>query len=143
MPKKIRNRRVRGPPCESCGFAGCRSSRTFACFMRSWRRALDEHGFGRAISHTGDIRRSGLPILFAPISKTYDVTYGPKWAVAYSASLCAQKVKPAERYERIRAAAAKRPEPLVPPELLERIDMLKAFAILSGWKYERGTWETS
>jgi hypothetical protein len=133
----------KGPPCPECGKVGCKSLDTFACWVRCHKRALDEHGYARCGSNTVMFRKAGVPLLLAPQPKGNEVWYGPGWAVRKLADLRKQATAIERRLYGLHVEQALRADPRYTPPpaaMLDRLDALRAFAILRGWRLTSGTW---
>lgn len=133
----------KGPPCPECGKVGCKSLDTFACWVRCCKRVLDEHGYARCGSNTVMLRKAGIHMLLAPQPAGNEVWYGPRWAVARLAEIRAQATAATRRLYGSHVEHALRADPrYAPPQaaMLDRLEALRAFAILRGWRFAHGSW---
>jgi hypothetical protein len=104
---------------------------------------MRDHDYARAREHGRTLRAAGLTLLVAPEPGGHEVNYAPAWAVLFLGTL-RQEAKANGRglvTKNVVAALHRdyRYGP-PPPELLVRIDELRAFAVLRGWTYSRGLW---
>lgn len=133
----------KGGPCVECGSERCRSIRSFACWVRCFRRVLQDHNYIRCGEQTRFLRRADIAMPLAPQPSGNEVYFGPAWAVVLVSTL-RQEAKQAKK----RLVLAHVAELLqttknygpTPPELLARLEELRAFAVLRGWRYEHGMW---
>jgi len=133
----------KGPPCLECGKVGCKSLDTFACWVRCHKRVLDEHGYVQCGRHTVMLRQAGIHILRAPRSQGHEAYYGPGWAVARLDEMRKQATAATRRLYGTHVEHALRADPRhapPPAAMLDRLDALRAFAILRGWRFAHGTW---
>lgn len=141
-PKRKRWERP-GGPCPECGAGNCRTMQSFVCWVRTYKRAMREGDYMRCSPHTRMLRDSGLTILMAPQPYGNEVVYAPTWAVILmatlrqEASVDKQKLRTAQVMKLLRSDHRFGPPA---PALLARIDELRAFAVLRGWRYSRGMW---
>ena len=133
----------KGPPCPECGKVGCKSLDTFACWVRCHKRVLDEHSYVQCSFNTVMLRQAGVPLLRAPQPKGNEVWYGPEWAVQKLADLRIQANAGERRLYGLHVEQALRSDerygPL-PAAILDRLEALRAFAILRGWRFAHGLW---
>jgi hypothetical protein len=112
--------------------------------VRAYKRAMQDHDYTRSREHTGALRAAGITILQAPEPQGNEVVYAPAWAVLLVTSLrqTAKEERQRLRNAYVRAKIVAHPHftPHPPAALLERIDTLRAFAALRGWRYQAGMW---
>jgi len=133
----------KGPPCPECGKLGCKSQSTFACWVRCHKLALAEHGYARCGSNTVMLRKAGVHLLLAPQPAGNEVWYGPDWAVRKLADLRKQASSAERRLYGLRVEQALRSDPRfgpLPAAMTDRLEVLRAFAVLRGWRLHRGSW---
>jgi hypothetical protein len=130
--------RRKGPPCVECGWEGCRSSATWACWVRCLKRALREHQYERSLDATVALKKAGVAMLMGAQTSGGEANYAPKWAIdAWKEARRLRTLKPSEVQALIREDARN----VAPsPELTARLDELRAFAALRGWRFQYGTW---
>ena len=133
----------KGSPCPECGKVGCMSLDTFACWVRCCKRVLTEHDYIRCGRHTVMLRIAGVQLLLAPQPKGNEVFYCPGWAVR-KLVLLREQATAAERrlYGSYVEQALRSDVSYGPPsaDLLARLDGLRAYAILRGWRLTSGMW---
>jgi hypothetical protein len=106
---------------------------------------LGEHGYARCGSNTVMLRKAGVDLRLAPSAHANEVWYAPAWAVLRLDELRQQATRSARRLYGTHVEQALRSNPRFgpPPEaLLARLDELRAFAVLRGWRLTSGTWNT-
>lgn len=133
-----------GGPCPECGSERCKSIRTFACWSRCFGKALREHGYIRCGAHSRSLLEAGIEIVLAPQPAGNEVVFAPAWAVILLADLRRTSRAAGRRVPRkeVMQLLAPTREHLkqAPQALLDRMEELRAFAALRGWKYSRGMW---
>ena len=142
-PKRKRWER-RGGPCPECGSTRCRSMQSLVCWVRTYKRAMRDGGYMRCNPHTSTLRAAGFTILMAPQPAGNEVVYAPTWAVVLLSSLRQEAKANGEklRTSKVRDLLHRDPRFGPPdPELIARIDQLRAFAVLRGWRYRSGMWD--
>jgi len=117
--------------------------RGYACWVRSFRRALKDHNYIRCGEQTRYLREAELTMMMAPQPSGNEVYYGPAWAVVLITALRHEAKEAQQRLTVVHVAELLRTSKSygpVPPELITRLEALRAFAVLRGWRYEHGMW---
>lgn len=135
--------RRKNGPCPECASERCRSMSSFACWVRAFRQALDVHGFVRCGPHSKLLRAAGIPVLLGPQPQGNEVVFAPDWAVLKVTALREQSWRDNSRLRSLDAATILQADSRYgppPAALLDRLDELRAFAVLRGWRMQYGTW---
>lgn len=132
----------KGGPCVECGSERCRSIRSFACWVRAFRSVLQDHNYIRICGASQPLRDAGIMILMAPQPNGNEIMFAPAWAVVLLKELREAATIKSRRLPRKQVEVLKTSRRNVPPppELLARLDELRAFAALRGWRFEHGMW---
>jgi len=133
----------KGGPCVECGSESCRSAQSFACWVRCFRRAFNDHNYIRCGDVMPWLRLTDIRILNAPQPGGYEVPFAPAWAVSMLKEARLEAKESQRRLSKKQAAKLlesshqNRPPPAA---LVARLDELRAFAVLRGWSYAHGSW---
>lgn len=136
----------KGGPCVECGSERCRSIRSYICWVRCFRRVLKDHNYIRCGEQTRHLRAADIEMLLAPQPSGNEVYFGPAWAVVLITTLrqeateTQRHLKWAHVVELLRTNKNYGP---TPPALVARLEELRAFAVLRGWRYQHGMWYRS
>lgn len=125
------------PPCPDCGWDRCKSHDTMACWVRCFGRALAEASYDRSFGFTSTLRKAEIPIILAPVRGGCEVPYAPKWAIEQMGVLRQHGLPTLTIIERLERDSRLEPPPAV---LVERLEELRAFALLRGWRLVGWRW---
>lgn len=136
----------KGGPCVECGAENCRTVRSYACWVRCFRRALKDHNYIRCGEQTPYLREADIEMPLAPQPSGSQVYFGPAWAVVLINALRQEAKRDQRRLvtrhvvELLTTSTNYGP---TPPELLARFEELRAYAALRGWRFQHGMWYRS
>lgn len=135
--------RRKNGPCPECASERCRSTSTFACWVRTFRHAFSVHDFVRCGEQSKSLRAAGIPILRGPQPGGNEVVFAPAWAVERFDAFRLQRRREGRRVISREVSDLLKEDPRygpAPSALLARMDELRAFAVLRGWQLRHGSW---